>query len=789
MTGGSGQRDASRRPLGLPPCLVPYALFLLVFFLAPFSAGPAGAAALPPPPASPPWQVSADKISRFTNPASIVAEGHVVMVRQGVASVGQLVEPGAPAPGSGPKPLTISGDWIRLDPVSNLVRVRGHAVLDSEEEHITADLVDLNMDRQTGHLQHATLYFPKRKLYLAGETVEKTGDLTYHLEEGWVTRCNPGGGQTPPWSFSWLRADITQEGFAYFSHTTFRIKDVPVAYTPYLAFPTGSKRKSGFLLPEWTGGSRDGAGILVPYFVNFSPSQDLTLYGGGLSERGPVAGAEYRYVQDLASKGTVGLSYLNDRLADRPGDDFLSDGIYRTNSNRYWLRGKADHDFGNNLSAKIDLDVVSDQDYLLEYSDGQNGHKETDKRFTEEFGRGFEARSTYVRPTTAQLTKVWPAMTLGGEVRGFNDPTATPSTSSHPWSLPSLTFAGSRPLLAGARARHGLGSLAETDLTWESGYDYYWQEDGVGGQRLDLHPVVKAPIRLAPYLETTATAGVRQTMYQVDDNGSIQEGLGSGILNRTLADASLATSTVLMRDFDLNGSTLRKMTHVIRPGLAYAYVPAANQADLPDFNEVDRIEAKNQVIYSVRNDLDVVGKNGNSWKFAAARLSQGYDIHEARRDLTPDQERHLFTDIDFESWLQPLPDLKLIYETMWGVYGEGAKKYDLGASYTTPRGDNLLVEHRYDSSQDINQLNLDVTVRLASTLRAQAGIKHSLAIDETSDATLRLLYEPACWGLALQASTTPDDAYRLSLIFSLEGVGNVLGISRAMSAPSGWNGL
>ncbi len=501
-----------------------------------------------------PWQVSADKISRFVNPASIVAEGHVVLVRQGVTSLGQLTQPGTTAPGGGApakgvKPLTVSGDWVRIDPVANLLRVRGHAVLDSEEEHVTAELVDLDTQKETGHLERATIYFPGRSLYLAGESVEKTGDLTYHLEDGWVTRCAPKEGQPPPWSFGWQRADITQEGFAHFRNVTFRVSELPVVYSPYLAFPTNTKRKSGLLLPEWTGGERDGAGLLVPLFVSFSPSQDMTLYAGGLSQRGALAGAEYRYVQDAASKGTMALSYLDDRLTDTPGDDFKSDGVYRTISNRYWLRGKADHDFGEEVAVKLDLDLVSDQDYLEEYKDGLIGYGESAQQFSEEFGRGFEGKTTHARTNTAQLTKLWPTMALGGEFRAYNDPTALPSTS-HPWSLPSLSFAGSRPLLAPRRSRAASAALADslvakTDLTWDSGYVYYWREDGVGAKRLDLHPVLKAPLPLAPFLETTADVGLRQTIYEVDGAGSPVDGPSNGNVNRTLADVKLATSTRL----------------------------------------------------------------------------------------------------------------------------------------------------------------------------------------------------------------------------------------------------
>ena len=776
-SGGGGDR----RPCGILLCLLPFAV------CCPLALGinPAYSVELAPP--SSPWQVTADKIYRFVNPPSIIAEGNVVLVRQGVTSVKMISSPEEavkPSAG-GPKPLTITGDWVRLDPAANLVKVRGHAVLDSEEEHITADLVDLDMDKQIGHLQGATIYFPKRSLYLAGQEVQKTGELTYHLEDGWVTKCAPVEGHAPPWRFGWSQADITQEGFAHFSHATFQVKDVPVVYTPYVGFSTNTKRKTGLLLPELTGGSRDGAGFLAPFFVNLSPSQDITLYGGGMSERGPLAGVEYRYVQDVGSKGSLQLNALQDSLTDTTDDDFRSDGILRTTKNRYWLRGKADHDFGNNINAKLDLDLVSDQDYLQEYTDGLIGFKESNKTFVEDFGRGFDAKSTHARTNTAQLNKMWPTMTLGGEVRTFDDPTVVPSVS-HPWSLPSVNFAGSKPLLPTASLAHGpLSWLAATDLTWDSGYVYYWREDGVGGQRADLHPVLKTPLRFLPYLETVAALGLRQTMYQAEDNDTTVTADNEGILSRTLSDASLSSSTIFMRDFNVNGSYLRTLSHMVRPGLTYSYIPAtSNQDDLPSIDtSVDRISAKNLLTYELRNDFDVTGADGTSWKFGSVRLSQAYDIHEARRDLLlAGQQRQDFTDIDFESWLRPIPDLQLIYKTTWDVHDDGKNIYDVAASYATPRGDKLRVDHRYNSASSINQLNFNVRVHLIENWQAQAVVNHSMVTNETSDASLRLLYSPACWAMALQATTTPDDDYRFALLFSLEGVGNIMGLSQTFSS-------
>lgn len=799
-----------RRSHGTLLRLFPFAVCCLLAV----AVNPVSSKELTPP--SSPWQVTADKIYRFVNPPIIIAQGNVILVRQGATSIGQVSAQAAPEPSdfllplllpslslkpSKPeaaepppvgvtKPLTITGDWVRLDPETNLVKVRGHAVLDSEEEHVTADMADMDMNAQTGHLQRATIYFPKRSLYLTGEEVRKVGELTYHLEDGWVTKCDPEQGHTPPWQFNWRRADITQEGFAHFSHVTFRVKDMPTVYTPYLGFSTNTKRKTGLLLPELEAGSRDGAGLLVPFFINLSPSQDITLYGGGLSERGPQAGAEYRYVRDADSKGTMQFSALQDSLTDTPKDDFLSDGNLRTTRDRYWLRGKADHDFGNNLNAKLDLDLVSDRDYLQEYADGLIGYKESNKGFVEEFGRGFDARTTHDRNNTAQLSKMWPTMTLGGEVRAVNappDPPTTASAPSNPWSLPSVSFAGSRPLFPAAFSQHGpLSWLAATDLTWDSGYVYYWQEKGVGGQRLDLHPVLKTPLRFLPYLETTSALGLRQTMYQVEDNSTTLAADTEGVLNRTLSDAALSTSTIFIRDFDVNGY-FQKLSHMVRPGLTYSYNSATvgNQEDLPSIDtSIDRIGPQNLLTYDVRNDFDVTGADGTAWKFGYFRLSQSYDIRAARQDLLPGTSRQDFTDIGLESWVQPIPRLQLLYNTAFDVHNDGRNVYDVAVSYASLRGDKLRLDRRYDSLGAINQLNLNMSVYLADRWQAQAVVNHSMALKETSDASLRLLYLPPCWGMALQATTTPDDAYRFALLFSLEGIGNIMGMSETFASPT-----
>lgn len=735
-----------------------------------------------------PWEITADKLSRFEDPATVIAEGNVVLVQKqetGTITVtseknGVVSEEVRPR-----KPLTITGDWIRLDPVLNTVKVRGNAVLDSDDEHIIADVANLDLDNHTGTLKNTTVYFPQRHLFLAGEHVQKTGALTYHLEDGWVTKCDPEDAKAPPWSFGWTSGNITQEGFAQFINATLRVKDIPVVYSPYFAFSTNTKRKTGLLLPEFSHGGRDGFGVVVPLFLNLSPSADMTLYAGHLADRGNIAALEARYVYDTNSKGTFAINHLRDRLEETIEDDFNSDGILRTAKNRYWLRGKVDHDFGFMLG-KLDLDLVSDQDFLQEYQDGRIGFDESDRRFTETFGRGFDAESTVLRTNTAQLSKVWQDMAVNGEVLLVNDPTPVRSTS-HLWTLPRITFSGRQALPNQTMLSGRLGELfGPADLMWDSEYIYYWRERGLGAQRLDMHPQLKVPLELTPYLETTATVGVEKTLYNIDNNTGANTSYKHGILTRTMYDYNLSTSTILMRDFAVHIDSYDQLTHMIRPQVSYDYVPVNPQESYPVFDAVDRVAAQNLLTVELLNDFDLFSTDGagnaRTRKLAYLKLKQSYDIREARRDLTDARDTHKpLSVMTTELEIMPLPALRTHYESDLDMYGRGFTRYELRNDASFSFAD-IGLEYRYDKNLEVNQLNADSYIALSDKLSLEGGFFHSFDTDKTSDAYLGLLYEPECWAMEFQVATTDEDDFRFTLVFQLEGVGNVLGLSQTLYA-------
>jgi LPS-assembly protein len=95
-----------------------------------------------------------------------------------------------------------------------------------------------------------------------------------------------------------------------------------------------------------------------------------------MTSKGLMLGAEYRMVPDIHSKGIWKIDYLFDQQTE--SQSLYSDNadMSRENRNRWWARGKFDGYVGEpDWNLKFDLDVVSDQDYLREFSRGYSGFK------------------------------------------------------------------------------------------------------------------------------------------------------------------------------------------------------------------------------------------------------------------------------------------------------------------------------------------------------------------------------------------------------------------------------
>ena len=110
-------------------------------------------------------------------------------------------------------------------------------------------------------------------------------------EEDWVLRAGD--------------IDIRQRaGLGFGRSVRLDFKGVPILYTPFISFPVGNQRKSGFLFPTIGTSTRSGSSLSVPWYWNIAPNYDATFVPTWFSKRGGKLDSEFRYLTDLG-RGTL----------------------------------------------------------------------------------------------------------------------------------------------------------------------------------------------------------------------------------------------------------------------------------------------------------------------------------------------------------------------------------------------------------------------------------------------------------------------------------------------------
>lgn len=729
------------------------------------------------------WQIEADKVLRFENPKSIIAEGNVVLTKlkilppkqeksdsevsdwallleeDDVQNVVEIVTQETPVDAEPryKKEITIKADWIAYDVEENNIKAKGHVSISNDTDSLTAEEGVLDLDTETGTFREATILRDSMDLHLEGQTIKKTGVNTYVIEDGWVVTCKVEENNSPPWSFAASETKVTQGEYAIMKHATFRIKDVPVLYTPWLMVPVGNKRQTGILFPEISSSDRNGFGINLPLFVNLSDSSDITLYPEYFAKRGFMPSMEYRYVLGVQQKASIMGTYLYDELSDPSETSYWEDtGYTHTNQDRYWIRGKLDHDFKNAVSTRVDLDIVSDRDYLTEFNGGMTGFEDSNNSFRDVFGRGFQNKTSDQRNNSFKVLKSWDEMALEGVFLGINDVRQDKTSPTPLWKLPSIDFTGSKP-------------IGDTTLTldWDTGYVNYYREEGVGGHRFDIYPRLSAPLPLGPYLESRAEAGIRDTFYSVQTYG---DGVWeqNDTPNRLLADFHTEVGTTLLRDFTLDMGNSSGISHSFRPYVAYDFLSDTDQEDLPIFDSVDRIGELNAISYGIDNFFDLFGTKNGEREYGHLKISQSYDLRSESSDEP-------FSAVNVKIRWNPVKSARLIYKTDIDVYGDGFVTHSLESSYFNSRGDSVSVDYRYDILDNTDQINADIRARLFDTVFASYAIEHSISQSETIEQNISLMYQPACWSVELTSRYTPDD-HTVMILFNLANIGTPLGM-------------
>jgi len=741
-----------------------------------------------------PWHIAADTVSYDNAARRYVAEGNVRINRGAVR---------------------LTADQVRFDHRTMDAAASGHVVLISGKDVLIGDSIEINLQDQIGTVTEGTIFLEENHFYIRGEKIEKLGENTYAAERASVSTCD---GPTPAWKITGRKLDVTLEGYGVVRHAALWARDVPVLYAPIFVFPAKRQRQTGLLPPEFGTSSRKGTFYIQPFFWAINEQSDLTYAPHYMSDRGLKNDLEYRYVIDPQTKGTLMADYLRDQeVDDGLGDNsedwgYLGDNFLRPNKDRYWYRMKHDQGLPFGFRGRIDLDIVSDQDYLSEFRNGYSGFIETRDYFRDTFGRDLDDYNDPIRTNQAIVTREWERFSLNGGVVWLDDTTQRWTDEFAALSpLPKLDTQLQRlPLIRFDALRQPLGKtplLFDMDTEWT----YFYSDDNTRAARVDLHPRVTWPFRLGRALYIEPSAGLRQTAWFVNDFQNIPEEEAKDKASyRTLYDLKLDVSSEFSRVYGIDGDEWQALRHTVLPRVVYTYIPEKDQEKYPAFigqdqdgllfpldDGINRIDPQNKITYSITNSFtsksrppeadDAQAKLDEESRyndFLRVKLEQSYDIREARGSDRIDPERKRpFSPIRAELEYFPTRYLRLKADAEYDVYDNRLVSRNVSATLNSWRGDQFRLEYRYDKGlyhfnrkddtpENVESLYASLRIKLPYRFTAYASNEYDFEESQRIETVLGLTYEAQCWSLDVQYTDEEDDK-EISVMFNLYGLGSI----------------
>ncbi|MBK7931582.1 MAG: LPS-assembly protein LptD [Bryobacterales bacterium] len=193
--------------------------------------------------------------------------------------------------------MLLRADEIDYNQESGEVEARGNARFESFErgEELEADRIEYNMREERGKFYGVRGTAPAKlevrpgllttanPFVFRGNWAERIG-RRYILHDGFITNCKL---PNPWWTLKGRRFDIVPGERAVATQTRFRLRGVPLFYTPYFYKSLEAQpRKSGFLMPNIGTSSRRGQMVGVGYFWAINRSYDLTYRSQLFTQRG-----------------------------------------------------------------------------------------------------------------------------------------------------------------------------------------------------------------------------------------------------------------------------------------------------------------------------------------------------------------------------------------------------------------------------------------------------------------------------------------------------------------------
>jgi LPS-assembly protein len=624
-------------------------------------------------------------------------------------------------------PMRVESDDLTFYQQTGKLIATGNVHFSDGDNTIDAEQIELDVNTQLGVLYDARLFIKSENYQIEGEEMERRELDRYLLKNASFTACDCE--DDPDWRIRARQIRLRIDDYLVARDLVFYAEEIPILYLPYLIYPVKTERQTGLLIPRIGYSSRDGLRYNQDFFWAISKSQDMTFNLDHRGARGDGGGLEYRYVLSKFSKGHLETNYFYDKI-DQVG--------------QWEIRYNHEQRFTDRINAKIDVHYVNQQDFFQELSDAiaERAQQNIESNLFVTY-RGDGSFAYLLGRYTQDLT--------------------TPSNSTTPQRLPEVGYSLLERRLGGSPVY----------FNFESSAVNFWRAEGVKTQRVDLYPRLSLPISLSRAGTLTPWAGVRETWYS---RGTTEASIG-----REIFPTGLHWEDQLTRDW---GRTV----HLLNPALMYEYIPVEDHPDIPQFDELDRLQDRNAVTASVMQRFMRRDEKGILQERIYLRFTETYNLRDARSDREGEEP---FSDFRSEAVVRLTRSLSLGVDAFYDLYDRRFSFWNtdltldllpyltasIGQRYTRggtlpQRGDlfNPLYLGDQEPAPRIQFWTEKVVIRTPWGIHLASRAYFDAETSKFVEIAYGLQYEDPCWGITFtyQDLRTRNE---FSFMFTLKGLG------------------
>lgn len=492
----------------------------------------------------------------------------------------------------------LTADHVTIHALTGHVIATGNVHLVGPVSEVWGEQLRLDINTEGGLVANGQVHFKQTNTFATGRLLQRYSESHYRIKEGSFTNCDAKDGEVPAWRFTFQDLDLDTSDSLAMKGAWFCVLDHKLLPLPTLTYPV-SYRKTGFLIPSPTFDNRFGLGMQVPFFWAINPSQDLLITPNYYSNLGYGSDFGYRYILNRQSRGQwLASVFQQEQLPKVSGVQEAGADVRRI---RGLLSGNHVQQFDQDLRMIAQVFFVSDPDYLQQLSNSGVARAlpsgESNLLTTQRWGTGnLYLLGQYLQPLQSGGSDTFQRLPeLGYSMAN----TATPFTG---------------PL----------------QFNMDTGMTYFYRDEGFHVGRATIMPgLTTDTLNLGHVVGLTPQAKFLESYYS---RGAVED---VSVQRQTFWAALEAKSRLTKRYGTGDGTS---MLHTIEPQVIYEYVPASDQSQIAQIDQLDDLPKKNLVTYAVRSRLLENKRSGSAFNWLDLMIAQSYHVGAVQtraRDFTP----------------------------------------------------------------------------------------------------------------------------------------------------------